>query len=74
MPERDMMQYGYYGPNMQYNFGYQGPPGSLMPIYNNVNPLEQINARLNVLENKVKALEQKMGNNTLIEDNSMYML
>lgn len=75
-----MMQYGYFSeyPNMmQYNFGYQGPPGSLvnMPFNNFNNPFEQINARLNNLENKIKNIEQSINsNNNLNDDNSMYML
>lgn len=90
MDNRDMMQYGYYQNipgNMMYgNFGYQGPPGSLMnsmpyglqgmnnvPNYDNSmnNPLYEINNRLSKLENRVKILEQKINtNNNLYQDDN----
>ena len=84
----DMLQAGYFQGmpgNMVYgNFGYQGPPGSLiaMPSQNMImdnNPLLDLNARINSLENRVKILEQKLTTsntttNPYQEDNSMYML
>ena len=90
MDNRDMMQYGYFQNipgNMMYgNFGYQGPPGSLMngvpygfQEMNNVqnydnsmnNPLYEINNRLSKLENRVKVLEQKINtNNNLYQDDN----
>lgn len=73
------------------NFGYQGAPGTMMPNnmmmgYNpyientmnnmgNNNPLIDINARLNNLENRVNTIEKKLSNtNSYQDDNSMYML
>lgn len=76
--------------NMAYgNFGFQGIPGSLLnngmiPNYQNSNiidingnnnPLIEINTRLNNLENRVRLLEQRLGNtDSFKEDNSMYMI
>lgn len=93
MNERDIMYGGYCqsmpGNMMQYNFGYQGMPGSLMnngmlntfqnpniiDLNNvNTNPMININSRLNNLENRVKMLEQKLGNTSYQDDNSMYMI
>ena len=92
MIDRDMMYGGFYQNipgNMGYgNFGYQGPPGSLMPMSNNMIPMNQypnndmittsyndINMRLNNLENRIKVLEQKINsNNSYQDDNSLYML
>ena len=93
MKERDMMYGGYYqgvpGNNMYGNFGYQGPPGTLMNMnnsymnnngYNNSylenNPFVDINNRLNELEIKVNNLEQKLSRYKSIkeEDDSIYML
>lgn len=90
MTERDMMQFGYYQNmpgNMSYgNFGFQGMPGSLQnmgmmggyPSPNMMDPSGgmDINTRLNNLENRVKILEQKTGNNSPYQqdDNSMYMI
>ncbi|MBQ8192476.1 MAG: hypothetical protein IJZ46_00170 [Bacilli bacterium] len=86
MDDRDMMYGGFYQNlpgNMSYgNFGFQGMPGSLMPITNqgnmiNNNPLYEISSRINNLENRVKILEQRIGNinsNSFQDDNSMYML
>ncbi len=84
---RDMMQTGYFQGmpgNMIYgNFGYQGPPGSLMPMtpqnmMMDNNPLIDFNARISNLENRVKTLEQKLNStnttNPYQDDNSMYML
>ena len=84
---RDMMQTGYFQGmpgNMIYgNFGYQGPPGSLMPMtpqnmmMDNI-PLIDFIARISNLENRVKTLEQKLNStnttNPYQDDNSMYML
>lgn len=87
--DRDMMYGGYYQNtpcNMQYgNFGFQGMPGSLM--YGNMNMpnmmnnpnndvFQQINSRLTSLENRIKLIEQRLGNtNSYQEDNnSMYMI
>ena len=74
------------------NYNYQLPPGALLnnnmmmgpnlngfsdqnQMYDN-NPLIDINARLNNLENKVKTIEQKIQSNSsgYQDDNSMYML
>ena len=91
MKERDMMYGGYYGGypgNSSYgNFGYQGPPGSLMQMqnpymnnYNNSylenNPFIDINNRLNELEIKVNNIEKKLGkyNSFKDDDDSIYML
>lgn len=83
MTERDMMELGYFqnipGSYTYGNYGYQGPPGSLLPIQNNImnNPLIELNNRLNNLENRIKILEQKtnkQNNNSYQDDNSMYML
>ena len=91
MDNRDMMQYGYFQNmpgNMMYgNFGYQGPPGSLMNgmpytpqgmnygSSNLQNTLYEINNRLNSLETRVKVLEQRLANNNSYQDDgSMYML
>ena len=84
---RDMMQTGYFQGmpgNMIYgNFGYQGPPGSLMPMtpqnmMMDNNPLIDFNARISNLENRVTTLEQKLNStnttNPYQDDNSMYML
>lgn len=93
MDNRDMMQYGYFQNmpgNMMYgNFGYQGPPGSLMngmnympngyqsnsQGYDNgiVSNFNDINNRLSSLESRVKSLEQKL-NTSYQDDGSMYML
>lgn len=86
MSERDMMYGGFYQNipgNISYgNFGYQGMPGSLMsvpgmignqyamPEGNNNN----IIARINSLESRVKLLEQRVNKNTSYDDNSIYML
>ena len=80
--DRDMIYGGYYQNipcNMQYgNFGFQGVPGNLMysnmgmpNMMNNSNNdiFAQINSRLTSLENRIKLIEQKLGNN-----NSMYMI
>ena len=87
--DRDMIYGGYYQNipgNMQYgNFGFQGMPGSLMygnmgmpNMMNNYNNdiFAQINSRLTSLENRIKLIEQRLGNNTsYVEDNnSMYMI
>lgn len=83
-----MMYGGYYGGypgNSAYsNFGYQGPPGSLMqmqnPYINNSylenNPLNDINNRLNELEIKVNNLEKKINkhNNQKDDDDTIYIL
>ena len=85
-----MMYGGYYQNmpgNMMYgNFGFQGMPGSLMGTNmmnpsmmtipnNNDNILNQINSRLTSLENRVRLLEQRFGNNNSYpDDNSMYMI
>lgn len=82
MIERDMMYGGYYQGipnNMAYgNFGYQGPPGSLMPMQPNndmfMNNYNDINNRLNNLENRIRKLEQKVDNNTYQDDNSLYII
>ena len=88
MKERDMMYGGYYGGvpgNSVYNnFGYQGPPGSLMqmssPYINNNsylenNPFVDINNRLNELEIKVNNLEKKVNRcKSSNDDDSVYML
>lgn len=89
MDERDMM-YGGYCQNMPGNFaygnfGFQGMPGSLMygnmavpnmMNSNNSDPLPQINARLTSLENRIRLLEQRLGNDTSYQEdnNSMYMI
>ncbi len=87
-----MMYGGYYqgipGNNMYNNFGYQGPPGSLVQIgnpyignngYNNSylenNPFNDINNRLNELEIKVNNIEKKLNRyNNKDDDDSIYML
>ena len=86
MSERDMMYGGYYQNipgNISYgNFGYQGLPGSLipmqgiMPIYQYImnNDSNNIIARINSLESRVKALEQRVNGNISSDDNSLYML
>lgn len=92
MTERDMMYGGYCQSmpgNMMYgNFGYQGMPGSLMPMQNNLIPnnpyinnnsmitssYDELNSRLNNLENRIKILEQRLSNNSYQDDNSLYML
>ena len=86
MSERDMMYGGYYQNipgNISYgNFGYQGMPGSLMPMqgmmpYNQYimnNDSNNIIARINSLESRVKALEQRVNGNISSDDNSLYML
>lgn len=93
MLDRDMLQMGYCqnmpGSYMYGNYNFQGPPGSLMPMQNNminnpyieygqnnINPLMDINTRINNLENRIKLLEQKINtqNNQYQDDNSMYML
>lgn len=93
MDNRDMMQYGYFqnipGNIMYGNFGYQGPPGSLMSgmnympngyqgnnqEYDNnmITNFTEINNRLSNLEARVKSLEQKL-NSSYQDDSSMYML
>lgn len=86
MSERDMMYGGYYQNipgNISYgNFGYQGMPGSLMPMqgmmpnnqYIMNNYSNNIIARINSLESRVKALEQRVNGNISSDDNSLYML
>ena len=86
MSERDMMYGGYYQNipgNISYgNFGYQGMPGSLMPMqgmmpnnqYIMNNDSNNIIARINSLESRVKALEQRVNDNISSDDNSLYML
>lgn len=86
MSERDMMYGGYYQNipgNISYgNFGYQGMPGSLMPMqgmmpnnqYIMNNDSNNIIARINSLESRVKALEQMVNGNISSDDNSLYML
>lgn len=88
MKERDMMYGGYYqgipGYNTFGNYGYQGPPGSLMQMSNpymngnnylDNNPLNDINNRLNELEIKVNNIEKRLGkNNIKDDDDSIYML
>lgn len=79
------MQYGNFGfqgmpgslmnngimPNM---IGY--PNTNIVDLNGNTsNPLNEINARLNNLESRVRLLEQRIGNNNYQEDNnSMYMI
>lgn len=93
MSERDMMELGYFqnipGSYSYGNYGFQGPPGSLYPMQNNImnnpynqnniinNPLLELNTKINNLENRIKILEQKINkqaNNSYQDDNSMYML
>lgn len=91
MIERDMMYGGYYQNmpnNMMYNnFGFQGPPGSLMSMPNNMIPINQyssnnmmqtsyndINTRLNNLENRIKNIEQKLNSGSYQDDNSLYII
>lgn len=86
MSERDMMYGGYYQNipgNISYgNFGYQGMPGSLMPMQGMIpnnqyamnNESNNIIARINSLESRVKALEQRVNGNISSDDNSLYML
>ena len=93
MKERDMMYGGYYqgmpGNNIYSNFGYQGPPGSLMQMpymnnnyngYNNSylenNPFVDINNRLNELEIKVNNIEKRLNkyNTSKDDDDTIYML
>lgn len=93
MKERDMMYGSYYqgapGNNIYSNFGYQGPPGSLMQMlyinnnYNNGysggylenNPFVDINNRLNELEIKVNNIDKKLNKyNNKDDDDSIYML
>ena len=89
------MMYGSYcqnipGSMMQYNFGFQGMPGSLLNNnmlnnYPNPNiidlngnsstPLSEINSRINNLENRIRLIEQRLSNNdSYKDDNSMYMI
>ena len=100
MVDRDMLYGGYCSGapfNTAYgNFGFQGPPGSLMPNINNFTPnngmipnnfipnngmmdnnmlsstYNDITTKLNELENRIRALEQKINN--VQNDNSLYML
>lgn len=84
MTERDMMYGGYYQNmpgNFSYgNFGYQGMPGSLMPMqmipnqYTTGSDNNNIISRLTSLENRVKLLEQRINNSSYQDDNSLYML
>lgn len=84
MNERDMMYGGFYQNvpgNISYgNFGYQGMPGSLLPIPNItdnqyiMNNNNNIIARINNLENRVKLLEEKINKKDSYDDNSLYML
>lgn len=85
MTERDMMYGGYYQNmpgNFSYgNFGYQGMPGSLMPMqmmpnnqYITGSDNNNIVSRLTSLENRVKALEQRINGSSYQDDNSLYML
>lgn len=87
MKDRDMMYGGFYqgipGNNSYSNFGYQGPPGSLMQgTYMNNNsylendPFNDINSRLNELEIKVNKIEKRLykTNNFKEDDDSIYML
>ena len=88
MKERDMMYGGYYqgipGNNMYSNFGYQGPPGSLIQMTNTYmnnnsylenNPFLDINNRLNELEIKVNNIEKRLNRyNNKDDDDSIYML
>lgn len=85
MTERDMMYGGYYQNmpgNFSYgNFGYQGMPGSLMPMqmmpnnqYITGSDNNNIVSRLTSLENRVKVLEQRINGSSYQDDNSLYML
>lgn len=87
MKDRDMMYGGYYqgipGNSMYSNFGYQGPPGSLIqnPYVNNTsylenNPFIDINNRLNELEIKVNNIEKRLNRykSSKEDDDSIYML
>ena len=94
MKERDMMYGGYYqgvpGNNIYSNFGYLGPPGSLIQLgnsymdtnsgYNNSylesNPFNDINNRLDELEIKLNNIEKiiNRNNNFKDDDDSIYML
>lgn len=87
MKERDTMYGGYYnsvpGYNSYANYGYQGPPGSLImpsPYQNNSylenNPFNEINNRLNELEVRLNKIENKLNkyNNFKEDDESIYML
>lgn len=86
MNERDMMYGGFYQNmpgNISYgNFGYQGMPGSLMPMPGMIGSQyampegnnNNIIARINSLESRVKLLEQRVNKNTSYDDNSLYML
>lgn len=74
---------------MQYNYGYQGMPMNNMPNMmnsyqnpniidlngNTSNPIQELNSRINSLENRVRLLEQRIGNtDSFKDDNSMYMI
>ena len=86
MSERDMMYGGFYQNmpgNISYgNFGYQGMPGFLMPMPGMIGSQyampegnnNNIIARINSLESRVKLLEQRVNKNTSYDDNSLYML
>lgn len=85
MTERDMMYGGYYQNmpgNFSYgNFGYQGMPGSLMPMqmmpsnqYITGSDNNNIVSRLTSLESRVKLLEQRINGSSYQDDNSLYML
>lgn len=79
MDNRDMMQYGYFQNmpgNMMYgNFGYQGPPGSLMNgipyapqgmnygssnLQNNMNGYDNGNNTLYEINNRLNSLETRV--------------
>ena len=80
------MMYGGYYQNMPGNFsygnfGYQGMPGSLMPMqmmpnnqYITGSDNNNIVSRLTSLENRVKVLEQRINGSSYQDDNSLYML
>lgn len=79
----NMMQYnyGYQGmpinpmnnmPNMMNN--YQNP--NIIDLNGNTgNPIQELNSRINNLENRVQLLEQRIGNtDSFKDDNSLYMI
>lgn len=68
MDNRDMMQYGYFQNvpgNIAYgNFGYQGPPGSLMNnmMYNPQGMNNYMPNNMNGYDNNINSLIQEINN------------
>lgn len=68
MDNRDMMQYGYFQNipgNMAYgNFGYQGPPGSLMNgmMYNPPGMNNYMSNNMNNYDNSMNSPVQEINN------------